>query len=131
MGARGIGGASLVALVVLAGCNRVPAEEALAEAEETLAVARPALPREEVPAFERALDQARAALAEGRYTDSLRITQELPSHIHAAIARAADRRRAEPHQATPAPEPGPSPIQPPLAPTPAAGGGVDARAPGS
>lgn len=129
--ARGIGGAVLVALFVLAGCNRVPAEEALAEAEQTLAAARPALPREEVFSFERVLDQARAALAEGRHTDSLRMTQDLPSHIHAAIARAAARRRVAPIEERPEPEAGPSPIQPGPPPSPPAGSGADSPAAGS
>ena len=51
-------------------------------------------PRGRLAAFERALAEARAALAEGRYTDSLRITQDLPSRIHAAIARGGGPCRA-------------------------------------
>jgi hypothetical protein len=105
--------------LVLPGCNRAPAEEALAEAEQTLEGARAHIEEfapERVVALERSLEEARAALAEGRYTDALRVAQELPGRIHDAV-EAADRReraaelvssssRSAPRGAGPAPVPG-------------------------
>jgi len=79
-----------------AACNRGPAEEALAAAEETLEGARADLERfapEKLARLSRALGEARAALAEGRYTEALRVAQELPARVRRAV-EAADRRRA-------------------------------------
>ena len=77
------------------GCNRGPAEEALGVAEEALADAQADLERfapEKLAPLNRALDDARAALVEGRYTEALRVAQELPARTHRAV-EAADRRR--------------------------------------
>lgn len=127
----GIGGAALVALLVLAGCNRTPAQEALAEAEERLAASRPGLSAADSRAFERALDQARAALDEGRYTDALRITQDLPSHIQSALDREAAKRRGVPIDETTEPDPVALPGELTPTPSPVVGSGVDPTAPGS
>jgi hypothetical protein len=78
-----------------AGCNRGPAEEALGVAEQTLADAQADLERftpEKLAPLRRALADARAALAEGRYTEALRGAQELPAQVRRAV-EAADRRR--------------------------------------
>jgi hypothetical protein len=92
--APGAGLALLITLVVTTGCNRGPAEEALAAAEETLAASRVGLPQKDLAAFDRALVEARTALEDGRYTDALRITQDLPSRIHSALDREAQSRAA-------------------------------------
>ena len=76
-------------------CNRGPAEEALGEAEEALTDAQADLERfapEKLAPLRRALADARAALAEGRYTEALRVAQELPARTRRAV-EAADRRR--------------------------------------
>jgi hypothetical protein len=105
--------------LVLLGCNRAPAEEAIAEAERVLEDARSHIGEfapERLADLERSLEEARAALAEGRYTDALRVAQELPGRIHDAV-EAADRRelaatlasrgsRSVPREAGPAPVPG-------------------------
>lgn len=80
--------------LALLGCNRAPAEEALAEAERTLEGARPHIQEfapEKLAALERSQEEARAALVEGRYTEALRVAQELPGRIHDAT-EVADRR---------------------------------------
>jgi hypothetical protein len=105
--------------LVLLGCNRAPAEEALAEAEQTLEGARTHIEEfapERLAALERSVQEARVALGAGRYTDALRMAQELPGQIHDAI-EAADRRelaaalapsssRSAPREAAPSPVPG-------------------------
>jgi hypothetical protein len=108
-----------VAGLVLLGCNRAPAEEALAEAERTLEDARSHVEEfapERLAALERSLEEARTALAEGRYTDALRVAQELPNRIHEAIevadqrelaaALASSSSRPAPREAGSAPVPG-------------------------
>ncbi len=107
-GGRGDGGAggrraraapallALVSLLVSSGaCNKGPARTALAEVDQALAVARPELERY-VPAELVRIDadaaEARARLAHGRYTDALRIAQELPGRI-ALAATAADAQQ--------------------------------------
>jgi hypothetical protein len=80
---------------VALGCNRGPARAALAEADEALAAARPALERylpEDLARLEGERAEARARLAEGRYTDSLRIAQRLPGRIAIAASQAEARR---------------------------------------
>lgn len=93
---------SAVVLLLLglaaAGCNRGPAEEALGVAEQTLTDAQADLERfapEKLAPLHRALDDARAALAEGRYTEALRVAQELPARIRRAVDTADRRRTAE------------------------------------
>lgn len=127
----GSGAAALVALLVLAGCNRTPAQEALAEAEETLAASRPALSETDSRAFEGALEQARAALDEGHYTDALRITQDLPSHIRSALEREAAKGRAAPVEEKPEPDPMAPMGEPAPTPSPAVGIEADSTAAGS
>jgi tetratricopeptide (TPR) repeat protein len=90
---------SAVVLLLLglaaAGCNRGPAEEALGVAEQALTDAQADLERfapEKLAPLRRALADARAALAEGRYTEALRVAQELPARTRRAV-EAADRRR--------------------------------------
>ena len=88
----------VLGLVLAAACNKGPAEEALAAAEGLLDGARGDLERfapEELSGLGHTLDEARADLAEGHYTDALRAAQELPSRIHRAIERANRRKEAE------------------------------------
>lgn len=90
-------GALLVAAVGLPilGCNRGPARSALAEADEALTAARPALERylpAELARLEGERAEARARLAEGRYTDALRIAQRLPGRVAIAASQAEARR---------------------------------------
>ena len=88
--------AVLLILGLVAGaCNRRPAEEALDVAEQTLEDAKADLERfapEKLAPLNRALDEARAALAQGRYTEALRVAQELPARTRRAV-EAADRKR--------------------------------------
>jgi hypothetical protein len=88
--------AVLLTLGLVAGaCNRGPAEEALDVAEQTLEDAKADLERfapEKLAPLNRALDEARTALAQGRYTEALRVAQELPARTRRAV-EAADRRR--------------------------------------
>jgi hypothetical protein len=80
-----------------AACNRGPAEAALAGAEQALAGARAELERyapQELAVLDGALTAARADLANGHYTESLKAGQELPSRIADALA-AAEARKGE------------------------------------
>ena len=102
---------ALVVLSVLglaaAGCNRVPAEEALAEAQQALEAARAQLERfapETLAPLSRSLEEARTALAEGRHTDALRLAQELPSRIRRAV-EAANRKELAANLSRPSPSP--------------------------
>jgi hypothetical protein len=84
-------GVACLALVAVA-CNEGPAEEALREADQALVAATPELERyapEQLAALVAAARQARASFDEGRYTDALRIAQDLPGRIRAAVAAAA------------------------------------------
>jgi hypothetical protein len=110
---RSPGRSAAVVLSVLglaaAGCNRAPAEEALAEAEQTLEGARAHLERfapERLAPLSRSLEEARTALAQGRHTDALRLAQELPSRIHRAV-EAANRRKRAANLSRPSPSPAP------------------------
>jgi hypothetical protein len=81
--------------LVLAGCNEGPAEEALAAAQAALEDARAGLERyapQDLARLEGELSAAREALAEGRYTEALRVAQDLPESIRVAADRAAGRR---------------------------------------
>jgi len=85
--------AGSVALVAVA-CNRGPADEALAAAEQALQAA-PEVERyvpEESAAASAILREARESYAAGRYTDALRAAQALPDRIAAAAAAAAKRK---------------------------------------
>ena len=85
------------ALPLALGCNKGPARTALAEADQALTAARPTLERylpEELARLDADTAAARARLAEGRYTDALRIAQELPDRI-AVAAASAELRRSE------------------------------------
>jgi pilus assembly protein FimV len=99
-----IGAAVAVSLALFAlACNRGPARAALAEAHQALAVARPELERyapSQLARIDADVAEARARLARGRYTDALRIAQELPGRIARAVDAADARRRAlDPHWA--------------------------------
>ncbi len=86
-----------VCLLLAAGCNKAPAESALAEADQALAVARPELERyapEALAAITRDDRDARARMARGDYTEALRIAQRLPTRIADAAAIADRNRRA-------------------------------------
>ena len=76
-------------------CYRGRAEEALGVAAVALTDAQADLERfapVRLAPLRRALAVARAALAEGRYTEALRVAQELPARTRRAV-EAADRRR--------------------------------------
>lgn len=94
----GKGAAALAVAAVwlsAAACNRGPAEAALAGADRALTVARADLERyapQELAALDGDLAAARADLASGRYTESLKAGQELPSRIADALAAAAARK---------------------------------------
>jgi hypothetical protein len=80
--------------LVVAGCNRGPADEALVAAQQALAAA-PEVESdapEEFAALTRDLQDARASLAAGHYTDALRAAQALPDRIAAARDHAAKRK---------------------------------------
>ena len=88
-------GVLLFLALAAGGCNRGPAEEALVVAEQTLEDAKANLERfapEKLAALNRALDEARTALAEGSFTEALRVAQALPARTRRAV-EAADRRR--------------------------------------
>ena len=81
-----------------AGCNKGPAEEALAEAEQTLEEVRAHLERfapEHLASLTRVLDDTRETLAKGGYTEALQVAQDLPARIRRAIEVADRRREAE------------------------------------
>jgi hypothetical protein len=83
-----------VALLAVA-CNRGPADEALAAAQQALAAA-PEVERylpEEHAAVSAILSEARDSYAAGRYTDALRAAQALPDRIAAAASSAAKRKQ--------------------------------------
>ena len=85
---RGIAALAVAGLALLAGaCNKGPAEEALASADQALAAVKADLERyapNEFATLDDAIAKARAALAEGHYTDALRTAQQLPERIRAA-----------------------------------------------
>ena len=100
--------AALVLPLVAGACNRGPAEAARREAEEAVAPVRSELESDapdELASIDAALRSARADLARGRHTDALRIGQELPARIHAAVGAARARRDALAANAAPAPPP--------------------------
>jgi hypothetical protein len=79
-------------------CNKGPAEEALAVAEQALAAARPDLERygpRDLATLAAALRQARAELDRRHYTDALRAAQGLPSRIRVAAAAAAAKKEEQ------------------------------------
>jgi hypothetical protein len=84
-------------LALLAGaCNRGPAESALASADQELAAVRADLERyapAELAALDDAVAKAKAALAEGHYTDALRTAQKLPERIRAAAEAAGAKKQ--------------------------------------
>ncbi len=87
----------LLGLLLTAACNARPARDALDEAEQAIAAARPDLeayaPRE-LAALRAELARGRAQLAAGHYTEALRLAQRLPGPIQEAVEMAA-RRKAE------------------------------------
>lgn len=95
---RGIAALAVASLAFLiGGCNKSPAEAALAAAEDALAAAGPEIEKyapEELAPLADALRSAHAAFEEGRYTDALRVAQEMPTRIEAATAAARAKRDA-------------------------------------
>ena len=85
---RGIVAPAVACLALVAfACNKGPAESALASADRELAAVRVDLERyapDQLAALDDAMAKARAALAEGHYTDALRTAQQLPERIRAA-----------------------------------------------
>lgn len=97
MSRTGVQSLLLLAALSVAACNQAPAREALAAAETALEESRPGLGRyapADLSALDRAVAEARTAIEEGRYTDALRIAQDLPSRTRAAILTAEARRGA-------------------------------------
>lgn len=83
---------AVVSLVLSAACNRGPAQEALAEADRALAAAQPDLEKyvpEQAAELTAAVADARSKLEGGRYTDALRVAQDLPMKIQIAAGAAA------------------------------------------
>jgi hypothetical protein len=93
---RGIAALVLATLGLLAvACNRGPAEDALAVADQALAAARPELERYvpgELHRLAAAARQVRAQLDRGQYTDALKAAMALPSRIQVAVAVAAAKK---------------------------------------
>jgi len=92
-----VGCALLFMAFALAGCNKGPAEEALVTAETTLEGSRSALEgygATDLDALDAAMAGARAAVEEGRYTDALRVAQDVPSRVEAAVKAAEAKRDA-------------------------------------
>ena len=78
-----------------AGCNKGPAEDALEAARRALEAARPDLARytpEELASLDDAIADARSQLAEGHYTEALKVAQGLPARIDAAAAASAAKK---------------------------------------
>jgi hypothetical protein len=81
--------------LVPVGCNEGPAEEALAEARDALEEVQADLERDapgDLVRLRGELGEAREALDDGRYTDSLRASQDLLQRIRDAADRVAGRR---------------------------------------
>jgi len=92
---KGIAAFVLCSLALVAGaCNKGPADAALTEAEQALASApdietyAPA----EFTAIRATIQDARAHIDAGRYTDALRSAQALPDRIRAAGDEAVQRK---------------------------------------
>lgn len=80
--------AACLALAAVA-CNKAPAEDALAEADRQIAAASPELQAYapgELDALQAAVRQARAQVAEGHYTEALRVALRLQDRVRAALA---------------------------------------------
>jgi hypothetical protein len=93
---KGLAALGAAALVLAAGgCNKGPAEDALAAADQALAAARPDLARytpDELSSLNAAVADARSQLEQGHYTEALKVAQGLPARIDAAAA-AADAKK--------------------------------------
>jgi len=89
---KGLAALAVASLVLSAvACNKGPAQEALEEAERALAAARPDLEKylpEELAELTAAAQDARSRLEEGRYTDALKVAQDLPLKIQLAVGAA-------------------------------------------
>ena len=89
---KGLAALAVASLVLSAvACNKGPAREALEEAERALAAARPDLEKylpEELAELTAAAQDARSRLEEGRYTDALKVAQDLPLKIQLAVGAA-------------------------------------------
>ncbi len=97
MSRTGVQSLLLLAALGVAACNKAPAREALAAAEIALEESRPGLERytpADLSALDRAVAEARTAIEEGRYTDALRVAQDLPSRTRAVIQAAETKREA-------------------------------------
>jgi len=93
---RRIAALAVASLGLLAvACNKRPAEEALAVADQALAAAKPDLEKyapDELASLAAAAQQARGQLDQGHYTDALKAAMGLPSRIREAVAVAAAKR---------------------------------------
>ena len=88
-------GMLLLCTALAAGCNRGPAREALAEAEQAIEAGRPQLEAyapEELAELRTTLRDARDRLGRGQSTDALRLAQKLPGRIRDALAKSGRRK---------------------------------------
>jgi phytoene dehydrogenase-like protein len=94
---RGIVAPAVACLALVAfACNKGPAESALASADRELAAVRVDLERyapDQLASLNDVLTKARAALAEGHYTDALRTAQKLPERIRSAAEAAGAKKQ--------------------------------------
>jgi hypothetical protein len=93
---RAIAALTLATLgLLVVACNRGPAEDALAVADQALAAARPELERYapgELDKLGAAARQVRAQLDRGQCTEALKAAMALPSRIQVAVAVAAAKK---------------------------------------
>ena len=96
---RGIAALAVSSVTLLAlACNKGPAEEALGLADQAIAAARPELERYapgELAALDSAVQQARAQVGQGHYTEALKEAQKVPARVRAALAVAAAEKDRE------------------------------------
>jgi hypothetical protein len=93
---KGIAALAVVSLALFAaGCNKGPAQAALAVADQALAAATPEIQKyvpEELGALTSAAQAARSEFEKGNYTEALKAAQALPAQIQAALAAATVKK---------------------------------------
>jgi hypothetical protein len=92
---KGAAALALASLAVFAACNKGPAEEALKAADQALAAAQPDIQKyvpEELAPLTAAMQAARSQLAQGHYTEALRVAQGMPVKIQASLTAAAAKK---------------------------------------
>jgi hypothetical protein len=88
-------GLLLLCTALAAGCNRGPAREALAEAEQAIEAGRAQLEAyapEELAELRATVRDAQTRLDRGQSTDALRLAQKLPGRIRDALAKSGARK---------------------------------------